>query len=110
MRPIARGIKKGGHFSHIFVLAGSGFLFSEAYGDILIAADYRLDQQFIAYPWGSNSATNINFDDGCTRLVTLEDSLSRTEKMPLLVTSNEALHSVSFCSNYLWRPNNCGRC
>lgn len=105
-----RRVDKGGHFSHIFVLAGSGFLFSEEYSNLLIAADYRLDQQFIAYPWGSNSATNIHFDDGCTRLITLEDSLSRTEKMPLLLTSSEALQSVSFCSAYRWRPNNCGRC
>ena len=63
-----RRVNKWGHFSHIFVLAGSGFLFSEEYGEILIAADYRLDQQFIAHPWGSNGATNIYFDDGYTRL------------------------------------------
>ena len=106
----AHRVNKWGHFSHIFVLAGSGFLFSEEYGAILIAADYRLDQQFIAYPWGSNSATNHYFDDGCTRLITLEDAFTRTEKMSVVLTSTEALQSVSFCSNYRWRPNNCGRC
>ncbi len=105
-----RRVNKWGHFSHIFVLAGSGFLFSEEYGEILIAADYRLDQQFIAHPWGSNGATNIYFDDGYTRLTTLEGNLSRTEKMATLLTSSEALQSVSFCSNYRWRPSNCGRC
>jgi hypothetical protein len=105
-----RRINKWGHFSHIFVLAGSGFLFSEEYDDILIAADYRIDQQFIAHPWGSNGATNIYFDDGHTRLTTLEGNLSRTEKTAMILTSKEALQSVSFCSVYQWRPNNCGRC
>ncbi len=105
-----RRVNKWGHFSHIFVLAGSGFLFSEEYGEILIAADYRIDQQFIAHPWGSNSATNIYYDDGYTRLTTLEGNLSRTEKMATVLTSSEALQSVSFCSNYRWRPDNCGRC
>ena len=105
-----RRVNKWGHFSHIFVLAGSGFLFSEEYDEILIAADYRIDQQFIAHPWGSNSATNIYYDDGYTRLTTLESNLSRTQKMATVLTSSEALQSVSFCSNYRWRPDNCGRC
>ena len=104
-----RWVNKWGHFSHIFVLAGSGFLFSEEYADILIAADYRIDQQFIAYPWGSNSATNIYYDDGHTPPTTLEGNLSRTE-IAMVLTSKEALQSVSFCSNYRRRPNNCGRC
>ncbi|WP_162917377.1 hypothetical protein [Dongia deserti] len=98
------------HFSHIFALAGSAFLYTENYGDIFIAADYRRDQQFITHPWGSNSATNVYFDDGCTRLVTLDDHLTRTEKMPLILSSKEALASVTFCTNNRSRPNNCGRC
>lgn len=100
----------GAHFSHIFALAGSAFLFSESYNDILIAADYRLDQQFIAYPWGSNSATNAYFDDGSTRLSTLDDDLTRTDKVPLILSSEEALSSVTFCTSYQSRPDNCGRC
>lgn len=98
------------HVSHIFALAGCGFMFSERYENICIAADCRLDQQFRTPPWGSNSATNAYFDDGCTRLITLDDHLTRTEKMPLILSSREALISVSFCNNYRARPDNCGRC
>jgi hypothetical protein len=98
------------HVSHIFALAGCTFLFSERYEDIFIASDCRLDQQFRTPPWGSNSVTNAYFDDGRTKLGTLDDHLTRTEKMPLLLTSKEALSSVSFCNNYRMRPDNCGRC
>ena len=98
------------HVSHIFALAGCTFLFSERYENVFIASDCRLDQQFRTPPWGSNSVTNAYFDDGCTRLGTLDDHLTRTKKMPLLLTSKEALSSVSFCNNYRMRPDNCGRC
>jgi hypothetical protein len=98
------------HVSHIFALAGCAFLFSERYENVFIASDCRLDQQFRTPPWGSNSVTNAYFDDGCTRLATLDDHLTRTEKMPLILTSKEALSSVSFCNNYRTRPDNCGRC
>lgn len=98
------------HVSHIFALAGCTFLFSERYENVFIASDCRLDQQFRTPPWGSNSVTNAYFDDGCTRLATLDDHLTRTEKMPLILSSAEALSSVSFCNNYRTRPDNCGRC
>lgn len=98
------------HISHIFALAGAAFIFSERHDDLHIAADYRLDQQFITHPWGSNSATNVYFDDGLTRLKTLDDHLTRIEKLPLIMASEEALASVTFCGNYRSRPFNCGRC
>jgi hypothetical protein len=98
------------HVSHIFALAGCTFMFSERYQNIFIASDCRLDQQFRTPPWGSNSATNPHFNDGCTRLNTLDDHLTRTEKMPLILSSREALNSVSFCNSYRTRPDNCGRC
>ena len=98
------------HVSHIFALAGCAFLFSESYETICIASDCRLDQQFRTPPWGSNSVSNAYFDDGRTRLATLDDHLTRTEKMPLILSSKEALSSVSFCNDYRMRPDNCGRC
>jgi hypothetical protein len=98
------------HVSHIFALAGCTFMFSERYRNIFIASDCRLDQQFRTPPWGSNSATNAYFDDGFTRLNTLDDHLTRTEKMPLILSSKEALSAVSFCNSYRTRPDNCGRC
>lgn len=98
------------HLTHIFALAGSAFAYSDRYNDLLIAADYRLDQQFVTHPWGSNSATNAYFDDGCARLRTLDDHLTRTEKMPLILSCEEALASVTFCTNKQTRPDNCGKC
>lgn len=100
----------GTHISHIFALAGNAFLFSERYQEICIAADYRMDQQFITYPYGSNSVTNNLFSDGITKLVTLDDNVTRCEKLPLLHGSNKALLSLSFCVDYKSRPLNCGIC
>lgn len=98
------------HISHIFALAGSAFTFSEHFEDVTIAADYRLDQQFSVHPWGSNSATNHLFNDGATFLQTDGDDVTRSDKMPLLLASQEALSALSFCVNYNSRPNNCGNC
>jgi len=98
------------HISHIFALAGSAFLFSEHFSKLIIAADYRLDQQFLVYPWGSNSATNHLFDDGSTCLETADDDVTRSDKMPSLLASQDALSALSFCKDYKTRPNNCGVC
>ena len=98
------------HVSHIFSLTGSAFIFSEHFSSITIAADYRIDQQFVVHPWGSNSATNRLFSDGSTLLETDGDDVTRSDKMPLLLTSQEALKSLSFCVDYSQRPNNCGQC
>jgi hypothetical protein len=100
----------GVRFSHIFVLAGTAFMFSEHYKNITIAADHRLDQQSVIHPWGSNSITNRLFNDGSTFLSTVDDDITRSEKMPALFASKKALSSLSFCVNYESRPHNCGIC
>lgn len=98
------------HIGHIFALAGCGFLYSGYYKNIIIAADYRLDQQFLVSPWGSNSATNFLFDDGITSLITKNDDIARSEKLEWIASSNIALESSTFCSEKKNRPNNCGVC
>jgi len=98
------------HVGHIFSLSGSAFLFSEHYSNISIAADYRLDQQFQVHPWGSNSATNMLFNDGTSFLLTDDDNVTRSEKMTSLLDSKEFLSTLSFCVDYNFRPNNCGLC
>lgn len=98
------------HISHIFALAGVGFLHAKEYTDIIIAADRRLDQQFVRGYYGSNSATNFLFDDGTSRLVTDSDDVTRSEKMPLLLESEIALRSLTFCVDKSSRPLNCGVC
>jgi hypothetical protein len=102
--------RKHHHLTHIFALAGCGFLHAGAYRQLVIASDHRLDQQFLAHPWGNNAATNPFFDDGATRMVTDSDALTRTEKLPLLLTSAEALAALSFCVDVRFKPENCGLC
>lgn len=99
-----------GHISHIFVLAGIGHLFSERFDNLIVAADARLDQQFVVHPNGSNDATNHLFDDGECRLSTDSSDVSRSEKLPLLATSDTALNSLTFCVNHSIKPKNCGLC
>lgn len=98
------------HVSHIFTLAGCGFLYSGHFKNIVIAADYRIDQQFMVYPWGSNSATNFLFDDGISKLVTENDDVTRAEKLPYFLGSDVMLSSLTFCVDKKSRPHNCGLC
>jgi hypothetical protein len=99
------------HVSHMFSLTGATFMFSERYSTICISADYRLDQQVMASPWGGDTLGNKLFEDGLGRLVTLDDDVTRSEKLAaLMVEGGDALNSLSFCVDYKSRPNNCGVC
>jgi hypothetical protein len=101
---------KQNHITHIFVLGATGFLYTGYTKTLLIAADYRIDQQFMVFPWGSNSATNYLFDDGITSLVTENDTITRSEKIPFLTKSKQILNSLTFCVDKKSRPYNCGLC
>lgn len=101
---------KKGHITHIFTLAACGFLFSENFSNIIIASDYRLDQQFLVLPYGSNLATNFLFNDGQTSLISANADITRSEKLPLLLKDNTALECLTFCVDKKSRPNNCGIC
>jgi hypothetical protein len=96
--------------THVFALAGSAFLHATDYTNIYIASDFRLDQQFLSHPWSNNSVTNPLFNDGSTRLLTDSDALSRSEKLPLILQSPEALASLTFCLDEHTKPANCGTC
>lgn len=103
-------IGREGHLTHIFALAGAGFLHSEHFRNLVVASDHRLDQQFSRFPYGSNLATNPLFCDGETYLLTESSDASRTERIPLLSSSREALASLTFCTNPAKKPDNCGQC
>ena len=96
--------------THIFALAGAGFLHGEQFRNLIVASDHRLDQQFYRFPYGSNLATNPLFCDGETYLLTESSDASRTERIPLLSSSREALASLTFCTNPAKKPDNCGQC
>jgi hypothetical protein len=101
---------KQNHITHIFVLSAVGFLYTGYTKTLLIAADYRLDQQFMVFPWGSNSATNYLFNDGITSLITANDTITRSDKIPFLMESKQILNSLTFCVDKKSRPYNCGTC
>jgi len=98
------------HISHIFALAGAGFLHAKDHTRIRIAADATMAELLLTMPWGSNSLTNPLFDSGDRCLITDSDQLSRSEKTSLVLSSEEALASLTFCVDYKFRPENCGQC
>ena len=100
----------GGHFTHIFALMAAAFALSESFDSVFIAADGRLDQQFIMHPWGSNSATNPWFSDGHMQLKTHGDDALRADKVAALAGNSEAMSAVTVCMDYDSRPHNCGVC
>jgi hypothetical protein len=93
-----------------FVLAASGFLFSENYRELLIAADFSLHQQFMAFPYGSNSATNPFFASSGFKMMTHGDDVTRAEKLIPISRTPAALASISLCKDKKIRPENCGLC
>ncbi len=100
---------KGHHITHIFALMGAAFLFPE-YRAYFIGSDRRLDQQFMVHPWGSNSASNRFFSDGVRKLVSLDDDLTRAQKLPIVSSVEGALRSLTVCGDKQVRPENCGEC
>jgi len=105
------GVNFGGHhLTHSFALAGAAFFHASRYRRIVLAADERLDGQFMMHPWGTNSATDHLFDDGRTRIATDGDDIARIEKLRYLRSSEEALESLAFCWNRQLQPRNCGVC
>jgi hypothetical protein len=98
------------HISHIFALAGAGFLHAKDYARIRIAADSTTAEVILTMPWGSNSLTNPLFDSGDKRLETDSDQVTRCEKTSLLLASKQALEALTFCVDYKSRPENCGAC
>lgn len=100
---------KGTHVTHIFSLFSCGSLFDE-YNIYQIAADYRLDQQYIVHPYGSNSATNRLMFNTNGQLSTLDDDVTRSEKVEFLANSTLDLTTLSICVDYNSRPKNCGKC
>ncbi len=98
-----------GHVTHIFALFACGSLFSD-YGTYFIASDHRLDQQFSAYPYGSNFATNRHMRNANGRLITRDDDVARSEKVEKLLQSGIDLSCLSICTAYNSRPHNCGVC
>lgn len=97
-----------GQVTHVFALFACGSLFN--YSQYFIAADYRLDQQYTAHPYGSNFATNSLMHNAYGSLVTRDYEVGRGLKAKYLFKRKINLDSLSICANYEFRPRNCGVC
>ena len=96
--------------NHAFVLSAMGFLFSDRFGSCHLAADARIDSEFLVFPWGTNSVSNALFRSANYRLVTEDLDEGRTDKIARLSRHPRLLEAVSFCSDRRYRPENCGVC
>ena len=95
---------------HGFQLFSTLFLFDAAYGCGLISADFTTSQDYLTVPWGTNSLTNSLFQGSRMHIDTLSNDITRGEKLRQLYSDNLALNTLSFCTNYSVRPDNCGTC
>jgi len=95
---------------HGFVLASGLFLMSGEFRDGVISSDFSREQEYIAFPWGTNSVTNPYFKSEGFALKTANLEVTRAQKMELLTTNKDALDALIFCGRKAARPNNCGVC
>ena len=107
---IYRKYKIGGQLCHVFLLTSVGFMFSDSYKNLLLAADHSYYQQFEVFPAGSTFATNRYFNSGDFKLETHGEDVTRAEKLAHITKTPNALLSISFCKNRKVRPHNCGVC
>lgn len=97
-------------FTHGFLLSACLFLAGRKFKAGEISADDTRFQEFLAFPWGTNSVTNEYFASSEYILKTGCLDVTRAEKVGKLIKSPEALASLSFCKTYSARPHNCGTC
>jgi hypothetical protein len=96
-----------GHGFHLF---GCLFLFEGEYQQGAIAADSKIDLDYILAPWGTSTHTNERFRSEAFSVRTLCSDVDRPAKARVLSGHPSALRSLSFCKHYETRPENCGRC
>ena len=67
-------------------------------------------QEYIVFPWGTNSITNELFSGSNFKLNNQNLDLTRIQKIEEIANNELVLNSIVFCSDSRFRPNNCGRC
>jgi 7-cyano-7-deazaguanine synthase in queuosine biosynthesis len=95
---------------HGFALTAALFLWDGCFRDAEISADHSRYQEYVAYPWGTNSVTNDLFRSASLGLRTSRNEFTRAGKVRHLAADSTALHALSFCMEYSARPHNCGVC
>lgn len=110
---VAQQMKRHGvlaDIGHGFHLFGCLFLFESEYREGAIAADSKVELEYILAPWGTSTFTNDRFRSSNFGIRTLCNDVDRPAKARLLSNYPHALQSLSFCKHYDVRPENCGRC
>ncbi|MEW9805034.1 hypothetical protein ABUE31_03430 [Mesorhizobium sp. ZMM04-5] len=110
IRRVYRDLGMTSDVTHGFALAATLFLMRSNYCSGSISADYSRTQEFLVFPWGTNSVTNAFFESTDFRMETRDLDVTRAEKLELISGDEIALRSLSFCTDRAARPHNCGRC
>ncbi len=100
----------GVEVGHAFVLASNLFLYSAPFTWGEISADYSRFQEVIVAPWGTNGYTNPLFTSKTFGMNTANLDVTRSQKLRSIAASEVALHTLSLCKKYEFRPDNCGVC
>jgi hypothetical protein len=103
-------ITKDFGLTHGFYLAGSAFLFRQDFNYAFLATDFNIAQEMLVFPWGTNHVTNPLFAGSDFKLVSMNQEMSRTQKVAQLSHDLDACHCMTFCGDAHHKPDNCGRC
>ena len=96
--------------SHCFVLASALFLLGRSFRTGVISSDDSREQEFLSFPWGSNSVTNAYFKSDVFEMQTANLDITRAHKLERISKNKLALDSLIFCGRTAMRPENCGVC
>lgn len=100
----------GGYHSWALTLAGCTFMFRHAFERSVFASDFTAAEDFLTFPWGSNTVTNRLLAGTDYRLDSLCEDFSRVAKIGEIVSNPVASRTLSFCKRKVLRPKNCGTC
>ncbi|MAY60835.1 MAG: hypothetical protein CML29_01370 [Rhizobiales bacterium] len=95
---------------HGFALFSSLFLFADRFAVGEISADYSQAQDFLTFPWGTNSVTNPYFRSSTFKIETGSADVTRASKLAVLARDGVALKALTLCKDSSVRPLNCGKC
>lgn len=100
----------GGYHSWALSLAGNAYLFRQLFEECVFASDFTAAEDFVSFPYGSNSISNLLLAGSDYRLRSLCNQYSRVDKLEPITQNHIALQSVTFCKQKHLRPRNCGTC
>jgi hypothetical protein len=96
---------------HTMVLAACGHLLSRQYGQLRIAADFHVDEEFALGPWGNHSRVAPNLSGDALTVRQQGERYKRVEKYRRIVAAAPALVPViTLCFKDRTHGGNCGRC